>query len=222
MPMKSKTVVCMLAILMLPMATHAQRKQISLIGTLGMATGNIEKVIVNLGIEMEVFHHFYAQVSFDNLFEGASMMAYNRDGRISFSPTMRTQVFGMNLLGTFKIPLTRQTAWFAKAGLSYSHRFRYFYDNYYYDDLGFYGSGYGYGGYYNYYSGTYSREDETPLQTGLAYALGTGIEYRLNEKLALIGGGTYESLFDQTPSSEENGERGNWVKLYVGINYRLR
>jgi hypothetical protein len=218
--MKSKRAVCLLAILMLPMAVHAQQKQINLVGTLGMATGNIEKVIVNLGIEMEVLHNFYAQVSLDNLFEGASMMGYARDGRISFSQTMRTQILGLNLLGTFKLPLTRQTAWFAKAGLSYSHRFRYFYDDYYYDSFGFYG--YGYGDYYNYYSRPPSREDETPMQTGLAYALGTGIEYRLNEKVALIGGGTYESLFAQTASAVENGERGNWVKLYVGINYRLR
>lgn len=218
--MKSKTVVCMLAILMLPMAAHAQQKQINLVGTLGMATGNIEKVIVNLGIEMEVFHHFYAQVSFDNLFEGASMMAYNRDGRISFSQTMRTQVYGMNLLGTFKIPLTRQTAWFTKAGLSYTLRSRYIYDDSYYGGFGYYG--YGDGGYYDYYSGTYSKENKTLMRTGLAYALGTGIEYRLTEKLALIGGGTYESLFDQPPPSERNGERGNWVKIYVGINYRLR
>lgn len=218
--MKSKTVVCMLVILMLPMAAHAQRKQINLVGTLGMATGNIERLIVNLGIEIEVFHHFYAQVSFDNFFEGASMMAYTQDSRISFPQTMRTRVFGMNLLGTFKLPLTRRTAWFTKAGLSYTQRSRYFYDNYYYDSFGYYG--YGYGGYYDYYSGTYSKENETPMQTGLAYALGTGIEYRLSEKLALIGGGTYESLFDQPPPSKENGERGNWVKIYVGINYRLR
>ena len=218
--MKSKTVVCMLAILMLPMAAHAQRKQINLVGTLGMATGNIDRLIVNLGIEMEVFHHFYAQVSFDNFFEADSMTAYTRNGRMSFSPTMRTRVFGMNLLGTFKLPLTRQTAWFTRAGLSYTQRSRYSYDDYYYDGFGYYG--YGYGGYYDYYPGTYSKEDKTPLQTGLAYALGTGIEYRLSEKLALIGGGTYESLFDQSTLSEENGERGNWVKLYVGINYRMR
>jgi len=218
--MKNKAVVWMLAILMLPMAAYAQRKQINLVGTLGMATGNIERLIVNLGIEMEVFHNFYVQVSFDNLFEGTSMNAYTRDDRISFSQTMRTRVFGMNLLGTFKLPLTRQTAWFTKAGFSYTHRSRYFYDDYYYDSFGYYG--YGYGGYYDYYPGSYSIEDETPMQTGLAYALGTGIEYRLTEKLALIGGGTYESLFDQTPSSEKNGERGNWVKLYVGFNYRLK
>jgi hypothetical protein len=217
--MKSKTTVCLLAIVMLPLAASAQLNQINLVGTVGMATGNTERLIVNLGIEMEVFHHFYAQFSFDNFFTWDSLTGhYTRDGRISFSPTMRTRVFGMNLMGTFKLPLARRTAWFTKAGLSYTFRSRYFYDNYYYDGFGYYG----YGDDYDYYPGSYSREDESPTRTGLAYALGTGVECRLNEKLAVLGGGTYESLFDQAPTADENGARGDWVKLYIGFNYRLR
>ncbi|MCX6558301.1 MAG: hypothetical protein NTW95_12865 [Candidatus Aminicenantes bacterium] len=217
--MKNKTTVCLLAFLMLPMAARAQRRQISLVGTVGMATGNMERLIVNLGIEMEVFHHFYAQVSFDNFLTWDSLTGYYaRDGRIWFDPAIRTRVFGMNLLGTFKLPLTQQSAWFAKAGVAYTFRSRYFYDNYYYDGFG----DYGYGDYYDYYGESYSSEDENPMRTGLAYVLGTGIEYRLNKKLALTGGGTYESLFDQTPASGNNGEHGNWVKLYIGFNYRIR
>lgn len=217
--MKNKITVCLLAILLLPLAAQAQRKQINLVGTVGMATGNVEKLIVNMGIEMEVFHNFFAQVSFDNFFESDSLMAYSaRDGRISFQPTMRTRVFGMNLLGTFKLPLTRRTAWFTKAGFSYSFRSRYNYDEYYYDGFGYYG----YSDYYDYYSGSHFQEDENPVRTGLAYALGTGIEHRLSDKLALTGGGTYESLFELTPAAGNEGERGNWVKLYVGFNYRIR
>lgn len=218
MHMKNKTLVCLLAILMFPMAARAQRKQINLVGTVGMATGNIERLIVNLGIEMEVFHHFFAQVSFDNFLTAGSMRAYNRDDRLSFSQTMRTQVFGFNLLGTFKLPLTRQTAWFTRAGLSFSFRSRSYYNDHYYDGFGYYG----YDSYYDYYPGPYSAEDEDPMRTGLAYALGTGLEYRLSEKLALTGGGTYESLFDQTAAAGENGERGNWLKLYIGFSYRIR
>jgi hypothetical protein len=211
--MKSKTVIWILAILMLPLAASAQWDRINLVGTVGMATGNTEKMIVNLGIEIEVFRYFYAQVSFDNFFDWDSMTGYySRDGRTWISPRIRTRVFGMNLLGAFKFPLSWQCALFAKAGIAYTFRSRYSNDNYYYDGFG----DYWYGGYNDYYP---SSEDESPMRTGLAYALGTGIEYRLNERLALTGGGTYESLFDQTPASGENGEHGNWVKLYVGFSY---
>jgi hypothetical protein len=219
--MKNEKLIMILAIFLLPLAAHAQRKQMNLVGSLGMATGNIEGLIVNLGIEMEVFQHFYAQVSFDNFFEGGSTMAYVREGQVSFPQTMRTRVFGMNLLGTFKLPLSRRVEWFTKAGLSYTHRSRYFNDNYYYDSFGYNGYG-GYGGYYDYDPGLYSMEDTTPMRTGLVYALGTGIEHRLTEKLALIVGGTYESLFDQTLSAEDGEKPGHWMKFYVGVNYRLR
>jgi hypothetical protein len=218
--MKGRTIFLLLTVFVLPMTAHAQQKKINIIGTLGTATINIHKVIINLGIEMEVFHNFYAQAGFDNLFAGTSLMANARDNRISFSQTMRTQIFAMNLLGTFKLPLTRLIAVFTKAGLSYTLRFRYYYNDNYRDSFGFYENGYN--SYYNYYHGTYPEAQETPMPTGLAYTLGTGIEYRLNEKVALIGGGTYESLFAQTSLSKENNERGNWVKIYVGINYRLR
>lgn len=218
--MKNKKFILMLAIFLLPLAAHAQRKQISLVGSLGMATGNIEGLIVNLGIEMEVFQHFYAQVSFDNFFAGGSTMAYSRDGQVSFPQTMHTRVFGMNLLGTFKFPLSRRVEWFTKAGLSYTRRSRYFYDDYYYGNYGYYGNGYG--GYYGYDPGYYSMEETAPMRTGLAYALGTGIEHRLTEKLGLIVGGTYESLFDQTLSAEEVDKPGHWVKFYVGVTYRMK
>ena len=217
--MKNKKIVCMLAILMLPLAAQAQRKQINLVGTVGMATGITQRLIVNVGIEMEVFRNFYAQFSFDNFLAWDSRTDYYiRDNQIRFTPTVRTRVFGMNLQATYKLPLTRRTAWFAKAGIAYTFRSRYYYNDYYYDGFGYYG----YGDYYDDYPGSYSQEDEGPARAGLAYALGTGIEYRLSEKLALTGGGTYESLFDQTPASGENGARGSWVKLYAGFNYRLR
>ena len=216
--MKNKSLVCLLAMLMLPMAARAQQKQVNLVGTVGMAPGNIERLIVNMGIEMEVFHHFFAQVSLDNFLSTGSMRAYNQDDRLAFSQTLRTQVFGLNLLGTFKLPLTRQTAWLARAGLSFSFRTRSSYYDRYYD-------GYGYDDYYDYYDyypGPYSAEGESPLRTGLAYALGTGIEQRLSEKLALTGGATYESLFDKNAAVRNNEQRGNWLKLAVGFNYRIR
>lgn len=216
--MRIKTVVCVLAIFMLALAAYAQPKQINLVGTVGMATGNIERLIVNLGIEFEVFHHFFAQVSFDNFFATDSITAYVHDDRLTFSHSMRTRVFGFNLLGTFKLPLTRQTAWFTRAGLSFSFRTRSYYNDHYYDGYGYYG----YDNYYDYYPGPYSGQDENPMRTGLAYALGTGIEHRLSEKLALTGGATYESLFDQAAAAGKNAERSSWVKLFVGINYRIR
>lgn len=216
--MKNKTII-LLAFFMLPMTAYSQRKQINLVGTVGMATGNTERLIVNLGIEMEVFRHFYAQFSLDNFLAWDSMTGYyGRDGRIWYTPAVRTRIFGMNLLATYKLPLTRRTAWFARAGIAYTFRSRYSYNDYYYDGFGYYG----YGDYYDYYPGSYYLEDKSPTRTGPAYALGTGMEHRLSEKLALIGGGTYESLFDQTPAAGENGARGNWVKLYVGFNYRVR
>src|SRR4030042_2007750 len=156
MHMKNKTLVCLLAMLMLPMAARAQRKQVNLVGTVGMAPGNVQRLIVNMGIEMEVFHHFFAQVGFDNFLSAGSMRAYNRDDRLSFSQTLRTQVFGLNLLGTFKLPLTRQTAWLARAGLSFSFRTRSYYNDHYYDGYSYYG----YDSYYDYHPGPSSAEGE--------------------------------------------------------------
>jgi len=127
--MKSKTIVCLLTILMLPAAARAYERQINLVGTVGMAVGNVERLIVNMGVELEVFRNFYAQVSFDNSLTGDDMSLYLHGGQVSFAPELRTQVFGMNLLGTFKLPLSRRTAWFTKAGLSYSFRSRYAYND---------------------------------------------------------------------------------------------
>jgi hypothetical protein len=216
--LKNKTIVCMLAILMLPLAAQAQPGQINLVGTAGMATGNTERLIVNVGIEIEVFRHFYAQFSFDNFLAWDSLTGYyGRDGRIGITPTVRTQVFGVNLLATYKLALSRRLAWFAKAGLALTFHSRYYYDNYNYDGFGYYG----YGG-YDYYPRGNFQDNGGPTRTGPAYALGTGLEHRLSDKLALIGGATYESLFDQTPAVDESGARGDWVKLYIGFNYRLR
>ncbi len=217
--MKKKIGILILAIALIPLAANAQGKRLNLVGSLGMATSNIEGLIVSLGLEVELFRNFYAQFGFDNLFDGGSMMAYSVDGQVSFPQTVRTQVFGLNLLGIYKLPLTREVSWFAKGGLAYTHRARYSANNYYYDSFDY--SGYG-SGFYDYYPGSYYYEDQAPIRTGLAYALGTGIEYQIGEKLALIGGGTYESLFQGSNSSNENGKRGDWVKMYVGISYRLK
>jgi hypothetical protein len=216
--MKNKKIICLLAILMIPMASFSQWRQVNVVGTVGMATGNTQRLIVNLGVEMEVLRHFFAQVSFDNFIDWNSLTGHysSRDGQISLVPAVRTRVFGINLLGSFKLPLTQRSAWFAKAGFAFSFHSRDSYDNYYYDDFGYYGDD------SDYYSRSYLHADESQARTGLAYALGTGIEYRLSDKLAVIGGGIYESLFDQTSSAWEEGKNGDWVKLYVGFSYRLR
>ncbi len=216
--MKNKTIVCMLAILTLPLAAPARPGLINLVGTAGMATGNTERLIVNVGIEMEVFRHFYAQFSFDNFLSWDSLTGYyGRDGRIGISPAVRTRVFGMNVSASYKFPLSRRLAWFAKAGLAYTFHSRYYYDDYYYGGFGYYG----YGGNVHYPRGSF-QDDGGPTRTGPACALGTGLEQRLSDKLALIGGATYESLFDRTPTVEESGARSDWVKLYIGFSYRVR
>ena len=216
--MKKKIGILILAIALIPLAANAQGKRLNLVGSLGMATRNIEGLIVSLGLEMELFQNFYAQLGFDNFFEGGSMMTYSVDGRVSFPQTVRTRVFGIDLSGIYKLPLAGRVAWFTKAGLSYTLRSNSYTNDYYYDNYDFYE----YGGYYGYDPGSYDMEDQMTMQTGLAYALGTGIEYQIGEKLALIGGGTYESLFQGSNSSDENGKRGDWVKMYVGISYCLK
>jgi hypothetical protein len=217
--MKKRIGILVLAIALIPLAANAQRKRLNLVGSLGMATSNIEGLIISLGVEVELFQNFYAQLGFDNFFDGGSTMAYSMGGQVSFPQTVRTQVFGLNLSGIYKLPLTRQVSWFTKGGLAYTHRARYPANSYYYDSFDSYGYG---GGFYDYYPDSYYYEDQAPIRTGLAYALGTGIEYQIGEKLALIGGGTYESLFQGSSSSDENGKRGDWVKMYVGISYRLK
>jgi len=214
--MKQKVMLCLL-VLLLPAAIRARERQVSMIGTVGMAAGNGEKLILNMGIEMEVFRHFYAQVGFDNFLEGDEWLLYARDGQVSLMPQMRTRIIGMNLLGAFKLPLTRRAAWFARAGLSYTLRTRYLNNDYNFGYIDF-----PYEFYYRPNYLPYRPEDREPAQTGLAYALGTGIEYRLSEKLALLGGGTYESLFDPPSSPQAEGADGDWVKLYVGVSYRIR
>ena len=216
--MKKKIGMLILAIALIPPAANAQGKRLNLVGSLGMATSNIEGLIVSLGLEVELFRNFYAQLGFDNLFDGGSMMAYSVDGQVSFPQTVRTQVFGLNLLGIYKLPLAGRVAWFTKAGLSYTHRSSNYAGNYY-DSFG----SYGYGGYYDYYPNSYyDMEGQTTMQTGLAYALGTGIEYQIGEKLAFVVGGTYESLLRWNSSSGGSGTRGDWVKINVGISYRLK
>ncbi len=217
--MKKKTVVCLMALMLLAGTALGQGKATNLVGTMGMAAGNGERLIASLGIETEVFRHFFAQVSFDGFLVGNDWSFYAHDEGMHYTPVVRDQVFGVNLLGTFKVPLRRRTAWFARAGLSYSFHSSYYDDNYFwgYDD---YWYEYSYDRRYRYHDRPYSRE-EGPEQTGLAYALGTGIEYRLSDKLALLGGGTYEALFDPDPSPAASGD-GDWVKIYVGISYRVR
>ena len=215
--MKKKTAACLLALLLLPVAIRARERQVSMIGTVGMAAGNGEKLILNMGIELEVFRHFYAQAGFDNFLEGDDWLLYARNGQVALVPRTRTRIIGMNLLGAFKLPLTRQAAWFSRAGLSFTLRTRSFNNDY---NFGYYDFPYEF--YYSPNFLPYQRQDGEPAQTGLAYALGTGIEYRLSEKLALLGGGTYESLFDRPSSPRAEGEDGDWVKLYVGVSYWIR
>jgi hypothetical protein len=217
--MKKRMGIWILAIALFPLAANAQGQRLNLVGSLGMATSNIQGLIVGLGIEMELFQNFYGQLGFDNFFDGAYTMVYSQGGQVSFPQSMRIRVFGVNLSGIYKLPLTGRVAWFTKARISYSHRSNYNANNYYYDNF----DSYGYGGYYGYDPGSYYyTEDETSMHTGLAYALGTGIEYQINEKLAFIAGVIYESLFQWNTSSGGSGNRGDWAKINVGINYHLK
>lgn len=213
--MKNKTIVCMLAILMLPLAAPARPGRVNLVGTAGVATGLTQRLVINLGVEAEMARNFYAQFSFDNFLSWDSLTGYyGPDNRFWFRPNVRTRVFGINVSASYKLPLGRRLAWFAKAGLAYTFHSRAYYDRYYYDGFGTYGG--------DYYPGDYYREGDDLARTGPAYALGTGLEQRLSGKLALVGGATYESLFDRAPAADGSGGRSDWVKLYIGFGYRVR
>ena len=52
-------------------------------------------------------------------------------------------------------------------------------------------------------------------------AFGAGIEYKVNERLDAIAGATYKLLFNSV-SEIPDDDKLDWLKVYIGLTFRVR
>jgi hypothetical protein len=185
------------------------KKQINIIGALGMATSGIDDPIIDLGIEVELVHQFFVRFVLN------SHLGSDR-GYYDYYPSYNYGIYGsyyggigfnngnvlhgLTAAGVFKIPVSRKVGIFVQAGLNYLSYSRYDYSS----DF---------------------EEWKSTRQRGYGAGFGSGLEFYLGEKFGLLAGGTYRFLFEDPPQRAPGippQEKPSWLELYVGFYYHLK
>jgi hypothetical protein len=200
--------VLVLCWLLATLPAAGEKKRINVTGSLGMATSGVDEALLDLGVEFQLSGGLYFSFLINShlggderhYYYGYPYNYYYAGSPYSFGIRISTnRLYGLNTYGVYKIPFSRKTGLFAKAGLSYI-----FYSKYDFDEAGYY---------------------QEVSESGFGAGLGAGVEFTLGSKAVLLLGGTYKLLFREKPRASvvvEDMLGTSWLKVYVGLNYRLR
>jgi hypothetical protein len=191
-------------------AKTGTKKQINILGTLGIATSDIEEPLIDIGVEFQMVQGLYLRLEINTHLGSGNNYYYDdyyspryyyggyypgiglNDGAI---------LHGLSTSGIYKVPLSRKLRFFIQAGLNYMFYNRDVYDNDYY---------------------TWRREKKN----GPGVAFGSGFELDLSEKLGFSGGGIYRQLFKEEaqwhPDIPPPDQPPAWLKIYIGLFYKVR
>lgn len=187
-------------------AKTGTKKQINILGSLGIATSDIEDPLVDVGVEFQLAQGLYLRLEVNTHLgtRGDYYAPYSWGYYDMYYPGIGLNdgaiLHGLGTFGVYKVPLLRKVRFFIQAGLNYMFYWRDVYDNVYY---------------------TWRRVKKN----GPGVAFGSGFEFDLSGKLGLIGGGIYRKLFKEEaqwhPDIPASGQP-DWVKIYVGFYYKVR
>lgn len=183
------------------------KKQINIFGSLGIATSDIEDPLIDVGIEFQLVQGLYLRLEVNTHLGSGDNYYYDYYSRGYYDwyyPGVGLNdgaiLHGLSTFGVYKIPFSRKLRFFIQAGLNYMFYWR--------DD-------------YDYVSFTRRRVKKN----GPGVGFGSGFEIDLSEKIGLIGGGIYRKLFKEEaqwhPDVPSPGQPA-WLKIYVGLYYKLK
>ena len=183
------------------------KKQINILGSLGIATSDFEEPLIDLGVEFQLvqglflrlevnthlgtgdnyYYDYYDHGYYDWFYPGIGQ----NDGAI---------LHGLTASGIYKVPFSKKLRFFIQAGLNFMFYWRNEYDNIYF---------------------TWRRIKKN----GPGMTLGSGFELDLSEKIGFSGGGIYRKLFKEEaqwhPDIPASGQP-TWLTIYMGLYYRVR
>ena len=184
------------------------RKQINIIGALGVATSGIDDPIIDLGIEVELVHHLFMRFMLNShlgisrgyydYYSPYNYGFYGPYGGIGFNDG--TVLHGLTASGVFKTPFSKKIVFFVQAGLNYM----------------------------SYSRSDFTIADETwqrSRQRGYGAGFGSGFEFYLGDKFGLMAGGMYRVLFEDQPQRAPDTPppgKPSWLEFYVGFYYHLK
>ncbi len=183
------------------------KKQINILGNLGIATSDFEEPLIDFGLEFQLvqglflrlevnthlgtgdyyYYDYYDPGYYDWYYPGLGL----NDGAI---------IHGLATSGVYKIPLAKKLRFFIQAGLNYMFYQRDEYENIYH---------------------TWRRIKKN----GPGVGFGSGFELDLSGKMGFSGGGIYRKLFKEEaqwhPDFPAPGQPA-WLTIYVGLYYKVR
>jgi len=214
--MKSVVAVMMTGFLVLALMIPAEaaesgdeikRKEINLFGAFGVASFFFDEGLLDLGLELQATGGLYFSFVINNRLGGDRYWNPYDYGYGYGYGWYRTGIgiyvnslYGFNFFCTLKLPLSAsgKVKLFAKGGVFYML------------SSGLEDS-----------EASYSHSNTN--ENGLGGALGSGMEYRIADRVSLVGGVTYKKLFKQELLDRDTQEIGSsWFKYYLGIAYRLK
>lgn len=183
------------------------KKQINILGSLGIATSDFEEPLMDLGVEFQLvqglflrfevnthlgngnnyYYDYYGPGYYDWYYPGLGL----NDGAI---------LHGLTTSGVYKIPFTKKLRFFIQAGLNYMFYWRDEYDNAYF---------------------TWRRIKKN----GPGVGLGSGFELDLSGKIGVSGGAIYRKLFKDEPQWHPDipaPGQPDWLEIYVGFYYKIK
>ncbi len=189
-------------------ARTGTKNRINILGSLGIATSDIEDPLIDFGIEFQLSHGLYLRLEVNTHLGSGDNYNYNyyRRGYYDwyYNPGMGLNdgaiLHGLTTSGVYKLPLSKRLRFFIQAGLNYMFYWRNVYDNVYF---------------------TWRRVKKN----GPGVGFGSGFELDLSEKIGLIGGGIYRKLFKEEvqwhPDIPSTGQP-DWLKIYMGFYYKVK
>lgn len=183
------------------------KNRINILGSLGIATSDIEDPLIDVGIEFQLAHGLYLRLEVNTHLGSKDNYYYDYYGRGYYDwyyPGMGLNdgaIFhGLTTSGVYKVPLSRKLRFFIQAGLNYMFYWSDVYDNVYF---------------------TWRRVKKN----GPGVGFGSGFELDLWEKIGLMGGGIYRKLFKEEaqwhPDIPPTGQP-DWLKIYMGFYYKVK
>jgi len=193
-----------------PSPLSAEKKQINIVGALGIASEQFDEALFDLGVEIELTKGLFFQALINTHMGGDryygdpyypyyyydTPIVYGYGRYISFSAN---GLHGLTTFGVYKISFSKKIRFYGKAGVNFL-----FYDKYdSMDDRS-----------------QYYKES----QSGFGAGFGAGFEYSISPKNAIVLGGTYKYMFQKEFEKPEDIKRTHpsWSKFYIGASYRLK
>ncbi|MGD2086073.1 MAG: hypothetical protein PVH61_07810 [Candidatus Aminicenantes bacterium] len=185
-------------------ARTGTKKQINILGSLGIATSDIEEPLIDIGVEFELAQGLYFRLEVNTHLGSGDNYYYDPLYYDWYYPGIGLNdgaiLHGFSTSGVYKVPLSKKLRFFIQAGLNYMFYWRDVYDNVYF---------------------TWRREKKN----GPGVAFGSGFELDFSGKIGFIGGGIYRQLFKDEaqwhPDIPAAGQPA-WLKIYIGLYYKVR